>query len=212
MVYGTGKGGNIEITTGFLSVTGGAQLLTNTVGRGLAGNIIIKAGDRVSFDGTTPSGRFPSAAFSSVDTTTNFTGKGGNITVDTNLLRVIDGASIDARTLNSSDAGNITINAGLVEVLNGGQIISTSSGSGRAGKITVNATDRVLVNGTDAEFNERLDKFPARFTNFGSASGFFVLASSSGIAGDIEVTSPKITLDNKGRFIAEFFLRKWRQY
>ncbi|MEH2279998.1 MAG: hypothetical protein V7K90_01440 [Nostoc sp.] len=204
MVYGTGKGGNIEITTGFLSVPGGAQLLTNTVGRGLAGNIIIKAGDRVSFNGTTPSGRFPSAAFSSVDTTTNFTGKGGNITVDTNLLRVIDGASIDARTLNSSDAGNITINAGLVEVLNGGQIISTSSGSRRAGKIT--------VNGTDAEFNERLDKFPARFTNFGSASGFFVLASSSGIAGDIEVTSPKITLDNKGRFIAEFFLRKWRQY
>ncbi|MEH2078813.1 MAG: hypothetical protein V7K89_01995 [Nostoc sp.] len=47
----------------------------------------------------------------------------------------------------------------MVEVLNGGQIISTSSGSGRAGKITVNATDRVLVNGTDAEFNERLDKF-----------------------------------------------------
>ncbi|MEH2261008.1 hypothetical protein [Nostoc sp.] len=96
-------------------------------------------------------------------------------------------------------------NAGLVEVLNGGQIISASSGSGRAGKITVNATDRVLVNGTDAKFNERLDKFPARFTNFGSASGFFVLASSSGIAGDIEVTSPTITLDNKGRFIAESF-------
>lgn len=105
----TGKGGNIEITTGSLSVTGGAQLLTNTVGRGSAGNIIINTSDRVSFDGTTPSGRFSSAAFSSVNTETNFTGKGGNITVYTNLLRVIDGATIDARTLNSSDAGNITI-------------------------------------------------------------------------------------------------------
>ncbi|MEH2078812.1 MAG: hypothetical protein V7K89_01990 [Nostoc sp.] len=32
-----------------------------------------------------------------------------------------------------------------------------------------------------------------------------MLASSSGIAGDIEVTSPTITLDNKGKFIAESF-------
>ncbi|MEH2084462.1 MAG: hypothetical protein V7K89_32190, partial [Nostoc sp.] len=107
-IEGTGNGGNIEITTGSLSITGGAQLLTNTVGRGSAGNIIINARDGVSFDGTTRSGRFPSTAFNSVNTESNFTGKGGNITVYTNLFRIIDGATIDARTLNSSDASNIT--------------------------------------------------------------------------------------------------------
>ena len=110
---------------------------------------------------------------------------------------------LSARTRTNGNAGNITVNASVFEAINGGQILTITSGSGRAGKITVNGSDRVVVNGTDTTFNDRFAKFPRKVSNLGAASGFFVLSSSSGSAGNIEVTSPKVTLDNQGRFIAE---------
>ncbi|MFL9459019.1 hypothetical protein AB0758_49620 [Tolypothrix bouteillei VB521301_2] len=47
-----GKGGNINITTGSLSLTNGAQILAgNRAGQGDAGNVVINARDRVFVDG-----------------------------------------------------------------------------------------------------------------------------------------------------------------
>lgn len=74
---GKGDGGNIDITTGSLSVTGGAQLLAATFGQGNAGNVTILARDRILFDGENSKG-FPSGAFSTVDE--GAVGNGGNIT------------------------------------------------------------------------------------------------------------------------------------
>lgn len=70
-------------------------------------------------------------------------------------------------------------------------------------KITLNATEQVTVNGSDPTFNDRVTNFNDKVANPEAASGFFVRSEGSGIAGDIEVTSPKITLDNQGKFIAE---------
>jgi filamentous hemagglutinin family protein len=83
---GTGKGGNIEITTGSLSLTGGAQILSNTAGQGSAGSITIKASDRVSFDGTTPNGRYISGAFG--DVVQNAVGNGGDINITAESLDI----------------------------------------------------------------------------------------------------------------------------
>lgn len=47
----TGNAGNINITTGSLSVTNGANLSANTNGLGNAGNVTIRARDTVSFVG-----------------------------------------------------------------------------------------------------------------------------------------------------------------
>ncbi|NMG22193.1 beta strand repeat-containing protein, partial [Brasilonema bromeliae] len=209
-----GKGGNIQITTGELSVTNGAQIYADTAGKGDAGNIQIKANNSISVFGTSSISGSSSALF----TSTTSTGKGGNIIVDTNAFRTSDGGVLNAQTFNDGEGGSITVTAKLVEVLNGGQLLATSSGNGRAGKITVNATDRIIVNGTDATYVDRVKKFgtkvPNAFATKGvdnvsvdevnkPASGLFVRSQSSGSAGDIEVTSPQIRLDNSGRFIAE---------
>ncbi|WP_414589184.1 filamentous hemagglutinin N-terminal domain-containing protein, partial [Scytonema sp. PCC 10023] len=100
-----GKGGDISITTGSLSLTNGARLITSTLGKGDAGNITIIARDTVSFDGTKDG--FPSAAFSSVER--GGEGKGGDISISTGSLSLTNGARLSASTLGKGDAGNITI-------------------------------------------------------------------------------------------------------
>ncbi len=202
-----GKGGNIHITTGEISLTNGAQVFSDTSGKGDAGNIQINAKNSVSVSGTSLISGSSSALF----TFTNSTDKGGNIIVDTSAFRTLDGGVLNAQTFNDGDGGSITVRAKLVEVLNGGQLLATSSGNGRAGKITVNAAE-MIVNGSDATYLDRVEKFGIKVANaFGTKgvnnvnadSGLFVRSESLGSAGDIEVTSPQIRLENQGRFIAE---------
>ncbi|MCC5636529.1 filamentous hemagglutinin N-terminal domain-containing protein [Nostoc sp. CHAB 5844] len=192
-----GNGGDIRITTDSLILTNGSQLQASTAGQGNAGNVNITAFEAVSISGTNPISKFPSALFTSTSTR-----QGGDITVNTNLFRLSDSAVLDARTFNDGNSGNITVNANTVEVLNGGQLISTTSGRGSAGKITVNATERAIFNGIDANFNDRVARF-GTVGNVDAASGLFVRSDGLGDAGDIEVNSPLVLLDNGARFIAE---------
>ncbi|WP_148662775.1 filamentous hemagglutinin N-terminal domain-containing protein [Scytonema hofmannii] len=196
-----GKGGNIRITTDSLSLTNSAQLLASTSGQGDAGNILINATYSVSVSEANSINGLSSGFLT--QTSANSKGKGGDISVNTNVFRLSDGAILNAQTRNDSNGGNIVVGAKLVEVSNGGQILTTTSGSGRAGKITVNATDQVIVTGKNVTFDTRRNNFSDKVVNVGAASGLFVRSQSSGAAGDIEVNSPQIRLDNSGRFIAE---------
>jgi filamentous hemagglutinin family protein len=198
---GVGKGGNIDINAATLSLTDGAQLSASTSGQGNAGNISINAKDAVDVSGTSQEKGFSSGLFTFSDSTS--TGKGGNITVNTNIFRVSDGGLLDARTRNNQKGGDITVNANVFEALNGGQLTTTTSSNGRAGKITVNANDNVRVSGSDFSYDDRITKFPDRVANIGANSGLFVSSTASGITGDIEINSPQITLDNQGKLNAE---------
>lgn len=103
-----GNGGNINITTGSLSVTNGAQLAVSTRGQGNAGNVTIQATDTVFFDGESNQG-IPSGAFSRVNP--EAIGKGGDIDITTGSLRVTHGALLTTATRGQGDAGNLRINA-----------------------------------------------------------------------------------------------------
>ncbi|MUG97444.1 filamentous hemagglutinin N-terminal domain-containing protein [Scytonema sp. UIC 10036] len=204
---GIGKGGNIDINAATLSLQDGAQLVTITrgasanqpAGQGDAGNVNVKVSGDVDIAGV--KNGFSSGMFSSVDTET--IGNGGNITIDTGSFLLKDGALLDASTQNNNRGGNITLNANVVETLNGGQLTTNALSNGRAGKITVNATDKVIISGSDQNYNDRVTNFPNNIRNVGANSGFFVSSRGLGITGDIEINSPKITLDNQGRLNAE---------
>ena len=86
-VGGTGEGqsGGIEITTGSLAVTNGAQISASTFGLGDAGSVKINARDTVSFDGFNE--RSPLAPSSvSTNVTSGAVGKGGNIDFHTTCI------------------------------------------------------------------------------------------------------------------------------
>ncbi|MCC5610700.1 filamentous hemagglutinin N-terminal domain-containing protein [Nostoc sp. CHAB 5834] len=212
-----GNGGNITIDSGSFSLQNGAQLTASTLGLGNAGNVTVQARDAVSL-----------AYASILSTVgAGGVGKGGNININAATLSLIDGAQLQTLTSEASatapagrgDAGNVNVNitgsvniAGekngfasgirsLVEmgtVGNGGNITIDSGsfslgdralltaetlGQGNAGTIEVNAADFFTVSGKSSNFN----------------SGLFVNSqSTTGTAGDIIVSSPKVTLDNQG--------------
>ncbi|MCU0551837.1 MAG: filamentous hemagglutinin N-terminal domain-containing protein [Leptolyngbya sp. Prado105] len=183
---GTGNTGNINITTGTLSLTNGTEVVASTFGQGNAGNITITASDAVSFDGVGSNG-FSSGAFSSV--AASGMGQGGNISITTGTFSLTNGAQVGPATFGQGNAGNITITASDVVSFDGvsngfssGAFSSVESeGIGRGGTIAVNTNRFFITNGA-------------------------VLSASSrgqGAAGNLEVTARQLHLDNLGSIQAQ---------
>ncbi|MEH2038787.1 beta strand repeat-containing protein, partial [Nostoc sp.] len=196
-----GSGGNITIDSADFSLRDGAELEASTYGQGNAGNVTVRAKDTITVSGNSQESGFSSALFTFTDSTS--TGKGGDITVNTNIFRISDGALMDAGTRNNQKGGDITVNANIFDAFNGGQLTTTTSSNGYAGKITVNATDKVIISSSDSNYSDRITNFPDNVANIGANSGLFVSSTGSGITGDIEINSPEITLDNQGKLNAE---------
>ena len=203
-----GKGGDIRLTTGSLSVTNGASLNTGTDGQGNAGNITINARDTVTFDGVGSEYNLGSSADSVVGS--NAVGNGGEIQINATALFLKNGGHIQASSFGQGNAGKITIdardlvsfdgdrtgastlgdvgnggdiqiNATALFLKNGGQIKASTFGQGNAGKITIDTRDLVSFDGDDSE------------------------ASTLGIdgnGGDIQVTTGTLSLTNGGNLSA----------
>ncbi|MBE9216873.1 S-layer family protein [Plectonema cf. radiosum LEGE 06105] len=198
---GTGKSGNINIQTKMLSVTNAAAIVASARGKGDAGSIQINASDSINISGNNLDTGYSSGIFAF--TLPKSTGQGGSIKIDTSNLRLSEGGVLDVRTRNERQGGSIAVNADTVELLNGGGILSTTSGSGSAGRINVNAREKLIIDGFDRTFNDRIIKvgeepFFNYFISTDSASSILVRSESQGVTGDIEVNSPRITLDNQG--------------
>ncbi|GAA6620595.1 filamentous hemagglutinin N-terminal domain-containing protein [Scytonema sp. NUACC26] len=202
---GRGNGGNITISGRSVDLLDGANIFANTNGLGNAGTIQINATDFVNISGASAT----RGDSSEISTRTRSSGKGGEIVINTPNFNVSNGAIVNAETRSNGNGGNITVNARRVEAIDGGQLFSTTRGRGNAGKIAVTATDRVTINGIDTTLSDRIDKYAQSDQTRGilnlanGASGFYVLSLGSGRAGDLELTSSKIQLDNSGRLTAE---------
>ncbi|MCL1473458.1 filamentous hemagglutinin N-terminal domain-containing protein [Argonema antarcticum] len=187
---GVGTGGNINITTGSLEVADGALVIARTRGQGNAGNIQINTADYITIYGI---GTDKTSSALLTPTEPGARGLGGDITVNTNVFRVSDGAVINSQTLNENKGGNITINATIFEATGGGQAIATTSSSGQAGNITINATDKIILSGSDPNFVEREGRFDANIVgnNEGPASGLYASTAkgqeSTGAGGNLTI-------------------------
>ncbi|MDF5722477.1 MAG: filamentous hemagglutinin N-terminal domain-containing protein [Rhizonema sp. PD37] len=208
-----GKGGNIHLTTGTLSLKNGSLLTTNVVGQGDAGNISIDARDTVNFD----SGA--SNKFTGVESSifTGGMGKGGDIQVTTGSLSLTNRSLLFASNSGRGNAGNITINArdtitfdgtislgtqvGPLGIGNGGdirvnartlflkknsQLSASNLGQGNAGNIIINASDTVAFDGVNSN-------------GFGSTA---YTLGNSGNGGDIQLTTGTLSLTNGGRLFS----------
>ncbi|MEH1925399.1 two-partner secretion domain-containing protein [Nostoc sp.] len=180
LLSGEGKGGDIEITTGSLSVTNGAVIAGDTDGQGNAGNITINARDKVSVtNGATISGN------------TLGQGNGGDITINAGDTVTFDGGEnglftpVATTALNNSsgNAGNIRINSRGLFVKNGANISTFSDGQGNGGNIFIDTRDAVTFDGTNGK---------------NSSTAAYTFASGSGNGGNIQVKTGTLTLKNGG--------------
>ncbi|WP_166482154.1 filamentous hemagglutinin N-terminal domain-containing protein [Scytonema sp. UIC 10036] len=107
---GSGIAGDIKVNSSSLSLFNGGQIQASTFGEGKAGNVWITARERVTINGASANGLFPSGIFSEIFNP-QVLGKGGNIAIETSSLTLTNGAQLRASTWGLGDAGNITINA-----------------------------------------------------------------------------------------------------
>ena len=212
-----GRGGNISITTGLLSLTNGVEVASSTYGQGDAGNVTIDARNTVSFDN--------SSIFSGVEKTGR--GQGGDIRINAKSLSLSNDATVITSTSGQGKAGNVTVQAVDAVSLTNSSIFSTVSagGVGKGGNININATTLSLIDSAQLQtFTRRAsDTQPAggiaHSRNSASISRLLQLANrlttfsvSSGLFHSSVVWSnTRFSVDSSGLFlrdVASFFIKK----
>ncbi|MBN3922419.1 MAG: S-layer family protein [Nostoc sp. NMS4] len=160
---GSGAGGNINLTTGQLTLNNGVELSASTSGSGNAGNLTIAAnsvnlsqGARVSSN-TSSSGAAGDITFRTdqltlngagtglfATTTAGSTGKGGNITVAAKTALFQDDAAIAVGSLGSGAGGNISVTANQV-TLDRSASFTAETASTQGGNINLDVSDLLLL-------------------------------------------------------------------
>ena len=131
-----GSGGELNITTPSLFVTNGAQLEALTEDNGLAGDINIFATDSVLLSGV------DTGLFS--NTTATSTGNAGEISVDSEVIELIDNAAISVNSEGAGEGGTITLTGDNLTLDNQGQISATTV-STDGGDINLNINELILL-------------------------------------------------------------------
>ncbi|MEH2195236.1 MAG: filamentous hemagglutinin N-terminal domain-containing protein [Nostoc sp.] len=184
LLSGEGKGGDIEITTGSLSVANGAVIAGDTNGQGNGGNITINARDTVSVtNGAT------------ISANTFGQGNGGNITINARDTVAFDGGEnglfteIGTNALDNStgNAGNIRINARELFIKNSARLSAVSFSQGNGGNIFIDTHDAVTFDATNGK---------------NSLTGAVSFANGTGNSGDIQLKTGTLALINGGTITA----------
>lgn len=145
---GTGNGGSIELNLGQLMLTGDSRISASslpflsdidTIEVGNGGDIIVNASEGVTITGS-----------SNLSTeATGITGNAGDITVTTPNLTIASGSGIWASSLRTT-GGNIVVNADHLKLLDGSAISSSVFGDQQSdgGNVTINSTNFVALDGS----------------------------------------------------------------
>jgi len=180
----TGSGGNVVVETGRLVLRNGAKISSSTEGQGDAGSVTIRASE-IDLIGI---GFLPSGLSAKV--LVEATGNGGTVTVDTETLRVRDGAEISTATSGSGNSGSVSIRAQDIE------LIGISTNDLFPSSLSAEATETATGNGgsvtVETEQLTLRDRAQINVSNQGI-----------GNAGILNITANNLNLDNQGTLTAE---------
>ncbi|MBW4634480.1 MAG: S-layer family protein [Iphinoe sp. HA4291-MV1] len=139
----TGNVGSLNLTTGLLTVEGGARISADNFGSGLPGSSTLNVRQLLIRNG----GEVKSG--SGLDSDPFAIGNGGTLTVNaTESVDVVGTGTIAGKTLFSTlfsqasaggKAGNLIINTPNLNVRDGGRVTVSATGTGAAGNLTVTA-------------------------------------------------------------------------
>ena len=227
-----GQGGDIQLTTGTLSLLDGGSLRASTAGRGDSGDVSVTATGAITLEETgngNTSGIFTEAGFGSV-------GNAGDISIRGGSLSLMPSDSRDSRvditsaTSGQGNAGNITLHIdGELSLSQQSQIFSNvfNGGQGNAGDISINARSLTLLDGGEIASSifraegglpggqgERAGNIKIDATDFididgisptGFSSGIFANTQqgASGIGGNIDITTGQFRVANGGVVTAQ---------
>jgi len=211
----TADGGSIQLTAPAITIADGAQVSTSVFGFGLGGDITVQSKD-VTLSGSTA--EFGSSGFFlSVED-----GTGGAFLLQSDRLRINDGAVIDGSTFGVGNSGGITINSSFVDIVgadilfDASGILSQVEGEGNSGNITIqgdvlnisagpNISTRVFGQGNGGNINLLVDKISLKdgFPEGDEFRSGIISASvqddeigqaGTGQAGDINILTQQLTI------------------
>jgi filamentous hemagglutinin family protein len=191
---GAGNAGDINITTGLLSVKVGSGIYTRSLGDhslqrpGNAGNIDINARGQVSF----LEGSFGSTTLAPTNRTD--VGKSGDLQIQADSVLVGNNSQLNVSTLGTGNAGNLTIDArNNVLVTNGSFLTAATFGEGNAGNVIIKA-DSVQFDGSNS--------YAA------SSVGLREYGEGSGNGGKVEISTGSLQLTNQAILTAESYSKE----
>lgn len=166
---GQGDSGNINIVAGSLKMSNGAMLSASTFGQGNAGNISVQVRDSISLRD------YMTGIFSNV--TAGAVGKGGNIDIQASSLELSDGAQVQASIYDASQ--------------------TSSGGRGNAGNIAIDIRGRVTLTGygsniysdvgSGAQGNGGNIDIKAESLSLTDEAGLYAATNGQGNAGNVSV-------------------------
>ncbi len=212
---GSGKGGNLQISTGSLVTRNGGQVAASTYADGDGGILRVRA-DRIDLSGRSPDGSLPSGLLARVES--GATGNAQNVIINTGSLRVKDGARVAAASLGQGNAGSLTVRASDgVEITgvgrnfdgspNPAQISALSTGSGNAGTLDIEADSLIVGDRANAIVSSTGSGNPG---NLIAAAPFMLVSdggalraeSATGKAGNIDLRSRTLQLRGQAEISA----------
>ena len=146
---GGGEAADIVISSQHLLLSQGSGIASRTFTPARGGDITINATESVQLREFSPIN--PSNG-SDISTTTFRSGTAGDLTVSTKQL-TIDSQQLRSVAVDSGDGGNITLFTEQLRVLDGGIVVSTALGSGQGGDITINAQSTEVIGFNVNNFN-----------------------------------------------------------
>ncbi|MBR8834573.1 MAG: filamentous hemagglutinin N-terminal domain-containing protein [Stigonema ocellatum SAG 48.90 = DSM 106950] len=195
--FGSGRGGDIRLSTRQLSVNGALQ--TFTFGTGNSGDLQIDASDSINVAGISPVTLVPS----NVGSSTVSTGNAGNVTLTTARLTVNDGAAVGSLTLGAGNAGNLRVVAlDSIEVRGAapGGILTSSLG---AYGILVDPQTRATYNlTTELSGNAGRVMLTTPQLRVSDGGNVAVRNDGTGDAGNLEINADRVILTNQGAITA----------
>ena len=141
---GGGKGGDIFVDTTRLQVINGGEISANTFGSGDGGTLKITAESIFVNDQNS----LFTTGISAQTLLTNGGGKGGDISIDTTELQLVNGGQIDTATFGSRDGGDIDLQVNSLIIESSAAITTeaVNSSQGQAGDITLEAGEFIELN------------------------------------------------------------------
>ncbi|MGK7887656.1 MAG: filamentous hemagglutinin N-terminal domain-containing protein [Crocosphaera sp.] len=189
-----GNSGEIRVNTRRLTIQDGAQIEAFTTGgEGRGGTININATESVEVSGTGIVTNGEIFVPSRITAETGFQdlqllgfAPGGNLAINTNQLRVTNGAIVSAGSFGSGNAGNVNITANSIFLDNRGVITASSEGTGNAGNLTIK-TDQLILNNRS--------QVAVRTIGTGQGGNLTLNARSISLDGKSQITATSEALD-----------------
>ncbi|AFY45254.1 S-layer family protein [Nostoc sp. PCC 7107] len=185
------QGGAIALQGQKITLSGSSTITSHTLGTGSGQGILVKASESLELIGQPALSNTAIAAYSQPTAR----GRGGDVTIETPLLNVLNGAQINTRAYGIGDSGNITVKSTTVNVI--GEAIYTptkqrfsvstlasntmNNSQGRGGNVKIDATQVNIRDGAELRSTAR---------GTGDGGNIIVIAKNLSVTGETATNEP----------------------